>query len=160
MIKILITETGYLSQSEEQPEIGKSYILEDANEGSGKQNRAWHSLAMEYFKTGMHSYDVSSFKELKEFLKRDLGEGFEKYIYVDDAGHINDVKTVEEIPDSIRNSDDSKQRIRGKLKSWTDYTMRQRKRAIDNLIAEMLQAGVNTKKFQEILRGLEEGSDV
>lgn len=43
----------------------------------------------------------------------------------------------------------------GRLKSWTDYTLRQRRDFIDALIAEMNQAGVNTPKYFEILSGME-----
>jgi hypothetical protein len=42
-----------------------------------------------------------------------------------------------------------------KLKSWADYTKRERSDAIDNLISEMLQAQVQTKRFYEVLDGMQ-----
>ena len=43
-----------------------------------------------------------------------------------------------------------------KVISWTDYTKTERTSAIDKLIAEMHQAGVQTAKFYEILKGMDE----
>jgi DNA-binding transcriptional regulator YhcF (GntR family) len=48
--------------------------------------------------------------------------------------------------------------VYGILKSWHDYTKKERTETIDRLIAEMLQAGVNSNKFHEILRSMEENS--
>jgi len=41
------------------------------------------------------------------------------------------------------------------LKSWSDYIKKQRRSTMSNLITEMLAAGVNTGKFNEIMEGLE-----
>jgi len=45
--------------------------------------------------------------------------------------------------------------IRYRVKSWKRYGRKERKESIDRLIAEMHQAGVQTRKFYEILQGLE-----
>ena len=45
-----------------------------------------------------------------------------------------------------------------RLKSWSDYTKRERQETISRLIAEMIQAGVHAKKFYEILDQLETNS--
>ena len=47
-----------------------------------------------------------------------------------------------------------KQVIRGKLKSWSDYSKKERMKTMDILIKEMLQVGVSSKKFDEILEGI------
>jgi hypothetical protein len=44
------------------------------------------------------------------------------------------------------------------LKSWADYSKKERQMTIDNLISEMMQVGVSNKHFDEILRGMEEQS--
>jgi hypothetical protein len=46
-------------------------------------------------------------------------------------------------------------RIDYRLKSWRDYSKKERQMTIDNLISEMMQAGVNNKHFEEILQGME-----
>jgi len=65
---------------------------------------------------------------------------------------LHKVKSLEQVPEGI-----PKSHIMGKLKSWADYTKKERRQAIDKLIAEMIQVGVNTKKFYEILDGMEKG---
>jgi hypothetical protein len=46
-----------------------------------------------------------------------------------------------------------------RLKSWAGYSKKERQMTIDNLISEMMQAGVNDRHFEEILRGMEEQSN-
>lgn len=150
---ILITPEGYIHESGKAPEVGKRYLLEDAISGSLAQGRAWHALAQEYWRSGLSSYSAKSFMEFRDLLKRDLGAGFEAYIYADETG-IHKVKHLEEVPEGVPAS-----HIMGKLKSWADYTKKERMLAIDTLIAEMLQAGVTSKKFDEIITGLEGGNN-
>lgn len=136
--------------SGDAPEVGHKYQLEDIAEGSLAQGRAWHALAQEFLVSGAHSYNVKTFKEFRDCLKRDIGAGFESYIYADETG-IHKVKTLEEIPETV----DRAHKL-GKLKSWADYTKKERRDAIDRLISTMDQAGVNTRKYQEIIAGLNE----
>jgi hypothetical protein len=147
----------------ELPEVGHYYYLESATEGTSAQNKTFHALVMEYFKSGQHSYDCSDFADFKNQIKRHLGAGFEGFVYIDiktdkKTGKTHykmfDVKKIEQIPLYIREDPDMKDMIRGKLKSWSNYTKKQRKNTIDNVISEMHQAGVNTPKFEEILKGL------
>ena len=146
---IQITPEGYIHLSGDTPELGKTYALEDVTEGTGKQNRAFHSLVQEYWQTGAHSYQAKTFERFRDFIKRDLGAGFESYVYADETG-MHKVKTIDEIPDSVPMS----HRL-GKLKSWAAYTKNERIATLDRLISEMLQAGVNSRKFHEILEGME-----
>lgn len=133
------------------PKIGKEYMLEDALHGTSAQNRFFHLLVQEYFNSGLFSDNVTSWFELREHIKRRLGQGFDKIIYVDDNIKIHEIdyKELHTIPNHIRKDKD---RLRGKLKSWGDYTKNQRKACIDNLIAEMETAGVNSKRFNEIMK--------
>jgi len=149
---IQITPDGYLALSKDAPVIGRKYTLEDAETGSGAQNRAWHALAQEYWRTGLHSYPAKTFAEFRDYLKRDLGAGFESFVYASPAGVVK-VKTREEIPQEYNNS----RFAMGRLKSWTEYTVKERRESIDRLIAEMVQAGVNTPKMEEIIQGMESG---
>lgn len=145
--------------SADEPEIGHDYIMESAITGTGAQNRAFHALTMEYWRSGMHSYDVKTYADFRDQIKKNLGEGFESFIYVEmhpfeERPIIKECNKIEEIPEYVKNDPYFKDLIRGKLKSWSDYTLKQRKRCIDNLITEVVSAGVNTKKFEEILKGM------
>lgn len=145
---IQITPDGYITLSGKPPIVGKKYNLEDATEGTAAQNKVFHALCQCYFTSGCHSYDCKTWLQLRELIKRDLGAGFESYVYADGAG-IHKVKTLAEIPEGTLRT-----HTMGKLKSWADYTKTERRDALDRLISEMMQAGVNTVKFTEILEGL------
>ena len=54
----------------------------------------------------------------------------------------------------VRRDPELKNLARGRLKSWADYTKKERTETIDRLISEMHQAGVNSTKFSEILEGM------
>ena len=156
-MKILITEDGYMEQSSDLPVVGRSYILEDATTGSSAQNKAAHALIQEYFKSGCYSDEVDTWLELRNKLKIRLGEGFEAFVYVDikKSYRLQDAKNYKDIPLHVRSLPERNLLIRGRLKSWADYTMKQRKNFIDNLIAEMDTAKVQTKKYYEIREGME-----
>jgi len=118
---------------------GEEYEVRPADTGTERQNRAWHALLQEYWTSGCHSYDARSFPHFRELIKLYLGAGAEKYYaVVDDYGNRLDRPAV-----------------RHRVKSWTRYTKKERKESIDRLIAEMHQAGVQTRKFYEILQGME-----
>lgn len=132
------------------PKPGTEYFLEDARNGTGAQNKFFHLLCGEYFNSGCFSDEAKTWLHLREKIKLRLGEGFEKIIYGDDNGNICQVSKseIDMIPRHIRSNPN---RLLGKLKSWGDYTKNQRMRCIENLIHEMMNAGVNTKRFNEIL---------
>jgi hypothetical protein len=137
----------------DEPEVGRRYILEPDEDGTNRQNRAFHALISEYWRSGAHSYPAKSFDEFRNMIKRHLGAGFEAFIYVDPSNPepvINDAKALTDIPPHI-----PRDLIRGRLRSWSDYSKKQRIETIDRLIAEMHEAGVNTKRFQEILEGMQ-----
>jgi hypothetical protein len=149
---ITITAPGEFISQGEEPVTGRSYFLEDATEGSGEQNRAFHALISEYWRTGMHSYPAKNFDDFRKCIKRSLGAGFEAFVYVDPAESppvIHDAKKLKDIPKGI-----PRNLIRGRLRSWSDYTKVQRSATISKLIAEMIEAGVNSKKFIEIREGM------
>lgn len=149
-MRILITPGGgFVHISGQAPEEGKTYLLEDATNGSLAQGKAWHALLQEYWRSGQHSYRADSFLGFRDMIKRDLGAGFESYVYADDSG-MHKVKHLDDVPDHVKQS-----HVMGKLKSWARYTKKERMAAIDALVAEMHQAGVSSQKFDEILMGLD-----
>jgi len=130
----------------------------DAATGTTAQNKAFHALLQEYWASGCHSYNAKNLDDFKGQIKRDLGAGFEAFVYVDMVDGepvIRDAERYEDIPESVRHDPRLRNLARGRLKSWADYTKTERTRTIDNLIAEMHQVGVQTKKFYEILEGME-----
>ena len=163
---ILITAPGeYLLQTKTEPIVGRVYSLEDQTRGTAAQNNAFHALISEYYNSGAWSYQGAcyttgaTYDEFRNLIKRNLGAGFEAFVYidyVDNKAIICDAKTIQDIPESVRRDPDRKSLIRGRLKSWADYTKKERRETMDKLIAEMHQVGVNTPKFQEILQGMED----
>jgi hypothetical protein len=156
---ILVTGPGTF-HADVQPEVGKLYSLESAESGTGALNRAFHGLVTEYWKSGAWSYPGSgyregmTFNEFRDTVKKNLGAGFESYVYVTDEGKFKKAKRFDEIPENIRKAQDRRDRIMGRLKSWSDYSKVERKRTIDNVLSEMDQVGVNTPKYREILAGM------
>jgi hypothetical protein len=145
-LTILITADGEYLAEDDSPVVGHRYTLEDATCGTSAQNKAFHSILTEYWKSGLWSYQGSGYKqgatfdEFRDMVKRNLGAGFESYIYATDKG-IKKAKTLEEIPTEYRSD---KRFILGKLKSWSSYGKKERKQTIDNLIAECNQVGLNS----------------
>lgn len=156
---IQITPDGFIPLSGDAPEVGKVYALEDASEGSLAQGRAFHALIQEFWKSGLHSYDVACFDEFRNCIKRDYGAGFESFVYADFADGlpvIREAKAFDEIPEYVRKDPRRAELIRGRLKSWSEYSKTERREAIDAVISTMHQAGVQSKKFYEILEGMEQ----
>jgi hypothetical protein len=155
---IAITAPGqFTAVSSDEPEVGRGYFLEDADEGTNRQGKAWHALVSEYYKSGCSSYSAKCFGDFRNFIKRDLGAGFECFVYaIIENGKpvIKDAPAFGDIPESVRRDPDLKRLVRGRLKSFSDYTKRERMASIDRIIAEMDQNGVRTKKYYEIIEGL------
>ena len=104
-----------------------------------KQNAAFHALLQCYWASGAHSYNARNFSHFRALIKLYLGVGMELFYNV-----INEDGTL--CPGGRKDY---------RLKSWADYTKKERKETIDRLISEMIQAGINSRKFDEILQGLE-----
>jgi hypothetical protein len=147
-LTILITSPDTFMAEGDAPQVGRRYLLEDVATGTSAQNRAFHALVQEYWRSGAHSYNAQTFAQFRDLIKRDLGAGFESYIYASAEG-IKRAATMDEIPAGTQMRD-----IMGKLKSWADYSKTERRETMDRLIAEMETAGVNTPKYREILAGM------
>ena len=150
----------------QKPVVGHSYTLERYHEGTEAQNKVFHSLTMEYFNSGMHSYHAENYEEFKKQIKKSLGMGFDSvaYTYVETVEgsdgkveykpRMKVVGAYDEIPEEIRSDPEVNLMTRGILKSWSAYTKKERSATIDNLLTEMRSAGVNSVKFEEIQRGM------
>jgi hypothetical protein len=110
--------------------------------GTDQQNRAFHALLGEYWKSGLSSYE--SYDDMRDTFKL-RAAGADEYIFIED-GKVRHVKSL----------DDVKGRYAEVPKSWADFTVEQRKDAIDEVIREATIAGINSRKWEEILRGMEE----
>jgi len=141
-MRIFVTEPNTFVGDDLVP--GEEYEVRPTDTGTERQNRAWHALLQEYWASGCHSYDAGSFPHFRELIKLYLGVGTEKYYsLVDDNGNPVSQPTV-----------------KYRVKSWKRYDKKERRETIDNLKNEMIQAGVSSRKFEEILRGMEGGSCV
>ena len=142
-----------------QPLVGKAYNLEPYSEGTAEQNRAIHALIGEFWKSGLHpSLGGEPYETLRNWIKKELGAGMEKFFYgyfEGDNMQKGECKTWDEIPIKCRQLYKAdKAFIVGKLKSMSKYTKKQRMELIDRLIDNMIACGVNSKKFKEIIEGL------
>jgi hypothetical protein len=148
-----------LMSGDDMPELGKYYNLEDAIEGTGAQRRTREKLIKIYWRSGLHpKYGGDSLELFRDNLKKSLGEGFCKYVYADIVNgkpKIKEVKKESDIPDRIKTDPDFKEMILGKLKSCSHYTKKQNMKFIDNIILDMSANNVNSKEFEEIMKGLE-----
>ncbi len=95
---------------------------------SVEANALFHALLTEYYKSGCHS--VTTWQGLKDTLKYRYGAGFLHMLVVDGQHY-------------------------GILKSEADYNTAELSSLIDGTKSEMLQVGVQSKKFEEILKEIE-----
>ncbi len=112
--------------------------------GTDQQNRAFHALLGEYWKSGLSSYE--SYDDMKDTIKLRIA-GADEYIFIDN-GKVRHVKSLDEV----------KGRYAEVPKSWADFTLEQRRDAIDEVIREATMAGVNSKKWDEIITGMQDGT--
>lgn len=110
--------------------------------GTDAQNRAFHALLGEFWSSGLSSYE--SFEDMRDTIKLRIA-GADEYIFID-GGKIRHVKTLDEVKGKYAETP----------KSWTDFTRDERKEAIDEVIREAVMAGVNSKKWDEIIKGMME----
>jgi len=139
--------------------IGKYYEAEEADTPTEKQNRAFHALLQEFWASGCHSYNAKNFDQFRDYIKRDLGAGFERYRYVEeteDGLKWGSCRATIGIPKNVAHDQYGNPLAAGILKSWTKYTKKERKETIDRLIAIMHQVGVQTERFYDILKGMED----
>lgn len=152
-MKILITETGYITESHEKPIVGRRYWLEDDDDYTENMRRLWESLVDIAYQSGTFSYDTIDKYRFREYIKKDYGQGFDRYKYVDMNFQMIEVKEIDEIPMYVLEDYNSgnKQRIQGVIKSSTAYTKKQFSNLIDNTIKAMHERKIDTPKFRDII---------
>lgn len=139
---ILITaDNSFICIDNKQPEVGRKYNLEDATKGTEAQNRYFHKIVLLYFNSGCYSDDVTTADELKQELKKRIGLGYVNYNYV----------STGDIPEWKRGNPEDSKYNKTLLASWSHYTKKERRMMIDNLIKEMITAGVDGKDFEEMI---------
>lgn len=115
---------------------------------------------MEYWRCGGHpKYGGDGYVIFRDKIKRDLGAGFESWVYadiIDGQPRIYKTDSFDDIPERIRTDKYKAEIIRGKLKSWSDYTKRERQKTIDNLLDDIRANGCNTAKMEKIIIGMME----
>lgn len=161
-MKVMITEVTdregrFRVLGSQIPTAGMKYAMEEAESATGEQNRLFHALISEYWSSGAGSHKATDFEAFRDEIKLKLGAGFEKIVYAtieDGKPVIVQVKRLDEVPPHVLKDPDLKKMVLAKLKSWSVYTKKERTQTIDRLIAEMNQAGVNSKRFQEIMQGI------
>jgi len=159
-MRILITADGEFTGS--NLSVGGYYFCEKDDSGSLLQNSLFHALLYVYFVSGCFSYPVDNYLDLKKEVKRNLGVGFESYVYIkltDKGLKKITVKNKEDIKGKVAVDEDGNKMIFGNLKSWSDYTRKERKETIDKLIAQMKMENVQSRKFNDILQTLERNSN-
>ena len=117
-------------------------ICDPERVGTDSQNRAFHALLGEYWKSGLSSYE--SYDDMKDTIKLRIA-GADEYIFIDN-GKVRHAKSLDEV----------KGRYAEVPKSWADFTLEQRRDAIDEVIREATMAGVNSRKWDEIITGMQE----
>jgi len=154
-MRILCTGPGTYTGEELQE--GRYYDAVEYDSPTEQQNRAFHALLQEFWSSNCHSYNAKNFVQFKDFIKRDLGAGFERYRYVVETAEglkWGQVKAAYDIPENVAMDAYGKPLAAGVLKSWGKYSKKERKETIDRLINTMIQCGVSSKKFNEILEGM------
>ena len=150
-MRILVTKSGAFIGDDLV--IGEEYDCVLADDGSDRQNRAWHALLQEYWRSGCHSYNAKNFMHFRELIKLNLGAGVESYYNIVSVYEYRNTSGLLEKATVMKEPT-----IEYRIKSWSRYSKKERKESIDRLIAEMEQAQVQTKKFYEILNGMEANS--
>lgn len=139
-------------------EYGYLEVLEEKQYKSRRQNALFHSLLMCFWESKLSSFD--SYEELRNHYKR--------------IAHLCEVQWENTLPDQIkqilwraikllpipkRYLDEICELLRGRVvtwHSWSECSKEMARLTLDQLLNDMHEAGVNSKKFEEILKGLGE----
>ena len=151
-----------------KPVIGGIYKLIDITKGTLAQNNTFHDLVELLYDFMLKTdtfiiddneiiYDLrcSDPKNLKEIIKAKYGKSFEKVFYADIVNNkpvLLECDCYELLPQHVKMDfiDGNKQRLKGKLFSWSDYTQANRKTTISRLLHIMDRFGVDSPKYIEL----------
>lgn len=138
--------------------FGYIEILTETQYKSKKQNNLFHSLLMCFWESKLSSFD--SYEDLRNHYKRiahlcevqwenTLPEQVKKILW----------KAIKLLPIQKRYLDEICELLRGRVvtwHSWSECSKEMARLTLDQLLNDMHEAGVNSKKFEEILKGLGE----
>jgi hypothetical protein len=116
--------------------------------GTDPQNRAFHAMLTEIYISGLHSF--KSYEDMRDYFKL-KGAGAKDYTYIDiEQGRMTQhtVKLLDDVP---RNCIWCKN-----PKSWIDFNRDERTKTIEYVKAYGFEIGMNSKKWDEIIQGMEE----
>ena len=139
-------------------DFGYVEILDEKQYKSKKQNNLFHSLLMCFWESKLSSFD--SYKELRNHYKRiahlceiewenTLPEQIKQILW----------KAIKLLPIPKRYLDEICELLRGRVvtwHSWSECSKEMARLTLDQLINDMIAAGVNSKKFESIMRDIDE----
>lgn len=138
--------------------FGYIEVLTETQYKSREQNNLFHSLLKCFWESKLSSFD--SYSELRNHYKRmahlcevqwenTLPEQIKQILW----------KAIKLLPIPKRYLDEICELLRGRVitwHSWSECSKEMARVVLDQLINDMTFAGVNSKKFQEIMRSLDE----
>ena len=151
---ILITEAGYLTETNETPIEGHRYYMEDADEYTPPMRRLWESLVGEWYKSGCFNLDTIDYYKFRDAVKIKYGGGYDYIIYANPNGPgVVEVNDVDEVPFDIliRYNAGEHSLITKKVGSSMVLNKADFSLMINNTIDAMHEAGVSSPKFIDII---------
>lgn len=151
------------------PKVNSYYHIEEQEGKSLELNGLFHALYPEFyywmFNNDQFIFDDGGREldfrcetkwELRELLKQKYGEGT-VYKYADKDFKLCSQKDFYKIPQYVLDDFEAgnKKRIEVVLKSWRDYNEDQASRLVDIIIKLMNKLGVNTPKYNKIMKYLD-----
>ena len=116
--------------------------------GTDAQNRTFHALLTEIYISGLHSFKC--YEDMRDYFKL-KGAGAKDYLYIEiENGRMKQhtVKFLEDIPrDCVWCKNP---------KSWIDCNSDERNLTIKYVLAYGYEIGMNSKKWNEIIEGMED----
>lgn len=114
--------------------------------GTNEQNRAFHALLNEFFISNLHSYKC--YEDMRDSFKI-RAAGAKEYLYIDlENGKLRQhtCKSLSDIPENCQWCQIPK--------SWAEFNREERTMAIQLLITEGYNAGMNSRHWEEIMEGM------
>lgn len=147
-----------LTGVEIKEDFGYIEVLTETQYKSKNQNNLFHSLLMCFWESKLSSFD--SYEELRNHYKRiahlcdvkwenTLEDSTKKMLW----------KAVQLLPIKERQRAEIVELLKGRVitwRSWADCSKEMARVVLDQLINDMTFAGVNSRKFQDIMRELDE----
>lgn len=111
-----------------------------------KLRRTFHALCREFFKTGMYSYDIRTWQELKGVYKRSI-RGVRGYS-VEKEGWKKLFEYYYEIPDRLKHL------AKEELWPWEDLSLKECSECVSLLIADINTCQAWSEKIEQIYKGM------